>query len=114
MSIPASTVFEDETHLDEMSENAKRATALLKALGHEGRLMILCYLASGEKSVTALEDLLSLRQPAVSQQLARLRADNIISPRRDGKTIYYSISDERARRLMEVIYELFCQEEQHG
>jgi len=110
MSIPNSTVFEDETQLDEMSENAKRATALLKALGHEGRLMILCYLASGEKSVTALEDLLSLRQPAVSQQLARLRADNIISPRRDGKTIYYSISDERARRLMEVIYELFCTE----
>lgn len=110
MSIPSSTVFENEAHLDEMSENAKRATALLKALGHEGRLMILCYLASGEKSVTALEDLLSLRQPAVSQQLARLRADNIISPRRDGKTIYYSISDERARRLMEVIYELYCTE----
>lgn len=110
MSIPSSTAFEDETQLDEMAENAKRATALLKALGHEGRLMILCYLASGEKSVTALEDLLSLRQPAVSQQLARLRADNIISPRRDGKTIYYSISDERARRLMEVVYELFCED----
>ena len=108
MSIPASTVFEDEDHLDEMAENAKQATALLKALSHEGRLMILCYLASGEKSVTALEDLLSLRQPAVSQQLARLRADKIIAPRRDGKTIYYSISDERAKRMMEVVYEMFC------
>ncbi|HUS96679.1 MAG TPA: metalloregulator ArsR/SmtB family transcription factor [Hyphomicrobiaceae bacterium] len=109
MSIPASAVFEDDSHLDEMSENAKLATAFLKALGHEGRLMILCYLASGEKSVTALEDLLSLRQPAVSQQLARLRSDNIISARRDGKTIYYSISDERARRMMELVYEMFCE-----
>jgi DNA-binding transcriptional ArsR family regulator len=108
MSIPSSSIFEDGAHLDEMAENAKRATALLKALGHEGRLMILCYLASGEKSVTALEDLLSLRQPAVSQQLARLRADDIITPRRDGKTIYYSISDERARRMMELVYEMFC------
>jgi DNA-binding transcriptional ArsR family regulator len=108
MPVPASTTFEDEQHLDEMAENAKQATALLKALSHEGRLMILCYLASGEKSVTALEDLLSLRQPAVSQQLARLRADNIIEPRRDGKTIYYSISDERAKRVMELVYEMFC------
>ena len=114
MSIPSSTVFEDEEQLDEMAENAKRATALLKALGHEGRLMILCYLASGEKSVTALEDLLSLRQPAVSQQLARLRADNIITPRRDGKTIYYSISDERARRMMELVYEMFCAEQEQS
>lgn len=110
MSIPASTVFEDDDRVDEMAENAAQATALLKALSHEGRLMILCYLASGEKSVTALEDLLSLRQPAVSQQLARLRADDIITPRRDGKTIYYRISDERARRMMELIYDLFCAE----
>jgi len=111
MSIPASTVFEDSNHLDDMAENAKLATSFLKALGHEGRLMILCYLASGEKSVTALEDLLSLRQPAVSQQLARLRADGIIIARRDGKTIYYTISDERAQRMMELVYEMFCANE---
>ena len=108
MSIPASKIFEDEAHLDEMADNARAATDFLKALSHEGRLMILCYLAGGEKSVTQLEKLLSLRQPAVSQQLARLRADGIISARREGQTIYYSISDERSRRMMDLVYEMFC------
>ena len=56
---------------------------MLKALSHEGRLMILCYLAHGEKSVTELEEILSMRQSAVSQQLARLRADNLIEARRE-------------------------------
>lgn len=112
MPIPSANAFADADNLDEMSENARAATAMLKALGHEGRLMILCYLAHGEKSVTELEDFLSMRQPAVSQQLARLRADNLISARRDGKTIYYSISDERARKLMEVVYDLFCNSEE--
>lgn len=108
MPVPGSTVFADDAHLDAMSDQAKAATAMLKALSHEGRLMILCYLAHGEKSVTELEEILSLRQPAVSQQLARLRADNIIEARRDGKAIYYSIQDERARQIMEVVYDLFC------
>ena len=70
--------------------------------------MILCYLAHGEKSVTELEELLSLRQSAVSQQLSRLRADNLIEARRDGKAIYYSIVDERAQRITELVYDLFC------
>ena len=108
MTLPSSTLFEDDAQLDAMAEKAKLATNMLKALGHEGRLMILCYLAHGEKSVTELEDALSLRQPAVSQQLARLRADNIIEARRDGKAIFYSIKDERARQIMEVVYDLFC------
>lgn len=108
MALPSPDVFEDEEHLDAMAQKAAQATAMLKALSHEGRLMILCYLAHGEKSVTELEELLSLRQPAVSQQLARLRADEIIDARRDGKTIFYSIRDERAREIMTVIYDLFC------
>jgi DNA-binding transcriptional ArsR family regulator len=91
-----------------MGEKARAATAMLKALSHEGRLMILCYLAHGEKSVTELEGILSMRQSAVSQQLARLRADNLIEARRDGKTIFYSIKDERAHQIMELVYELFC------
>ena len=70
--------------------------------------MILCYLAHGEKSVTELEEILSMRQSAVSQQLARLRADHLIEARRDGKTIYYSITDTRAHQIMELVYELFC------
>ena len=91
-----------------MSESARDATAMLKALSHEGRLMILCYLAHGPKSVTELEEILSMRQSAVSQQLARLRADNLIEARRDGKTIFYSIKDARAHRIMELVYDLFC------
>jgi len=93
-----------------MAERAKEATAMLKALGHEGRLMILCYLSQGEKTVTELEEILSMRQPAVSQQLARLRADDLIRARREGKAIYYSIQDDRARKIMEVVYDLFCGE----
>ena len=92
----------------EMSSNAQAAAAYLKTLAHEGRLMILCHLVTGEKSVTELEDLLSARQAAVSQQLARLRLEGLVSPRRDGKTIYYSLSDDRPKRILEVIYELYC------
>ena len=91
-----------------MAERAAEAAAFLKTLAHEGRLMILCYLAHGEKSVTELEDILSIRQSAVSQQLARLRADNLIEARRQGKTIFYSIKDERAHQIMALVYELFC------
>jgi ArsR family transcriptional regulator len=108
LPLPAQTIFENDAHLDAMSDKARAATAMLKALSHEGRLMILCYLSHGEKSVTELEEVLSMRQSAVSQQLARLRADNLIVARRDGKTIYYSIADERAHRIMEVVYDLFC------
>ena len=70
--------------LDRMVDNAKRASEFLKALAHESRLIILCILAQGEKSVSELEQELKLRQPTVSQQLARLRADGLVSTRRDG------------------------------
>ncbi len=93
---------------DSMAPQAEAAAALLKALSHEGRLMALCHLSSGEKSVTELEDLLGARQAAVSQQLARLRADGLVATRRDGKAVYYSISDDRAAKVMELIYDLFC------
>ena len=92
----------------EMMERATEAAALLKALGHEGRLMILCHLSEGEKSVTELENRLGLRQAAVSQQLARLRAEGLVACRRDGKTIYYSIADARVAQLIVTLYGLFC------
>ena len=94
--------------LDRMVGNAKRASEFLKALAHENRLMILCILAEGEKSVSELEDFLTLRQPTVSQQLARLRADGLVSTRRDGKTIYYSLASEEARTVIGAIYDVFC------
>ena len=94
--------------MDKMASNAVRAANFLKAISHEGRLMILCYLASGEKSVTDLEELLSARQAAVSQQLSRLRMEGLVTPRRAGKVIYYSLTDKRSTQIMEVVYDLFC------
>lgn len=97
--------------MEKMMKNAQRASNFLKAISHEGRLMILCHLASGEKSVTELEDLLSARQAAVSQQLTRLRLEGLVTPRREGKAIYYSLTDDRPRQIMEVVYDLFCKED---
>jgi len=94
--------------LERMTGNAKRASAFLKALAHESRLIILCILAEGEKSVSELEEILELRQPTVSQQLARLRTDRLVSTRRDGKTVYYSLASEEARTIIAAIYEVFC------
>lgn len=97
-----------EEKLDQMADSAREAGDFLKVLAHEARLMILCYLVDGEKSVRELEDLLSLRQPTVSQQLARLRLEGLVDTRRDGKTIYYNLNSDRARKIIEVIYDLFC------
>lgn len=97
-----------EDDFESMTESARNATGLLKALAHEGRLMILCFLATGEKSVSELEQLLQSRQAAVSQQLTRLRLEGLVDYRRDGKAVYYHISDERASRVLELLYEMFC------
>ena len=97
--------------IEKMTRNAQEASNFLKAISHEGRLMILCHLASGEKTVTELEELLSARQSAVSQQLSRLRLEGIVKPRRDGKVIYYSLTDHRTTQIMEVVYDLFCRQD---
>ncbi len=94
--------------VSEMERQASLAAAFLKALSHEGRLMILCHLSSGEKSVTELENLLECRQAAVSQQLARLRQEGLVSCRRDGKVIYYAIHDPKAERMIALVYDMFC------
>ncbi len=91
-----------------MAANARQATSYLKTLAHEGRLMILCHLSSGEKSVGELEQLLSIRQAAVSQQLARLREEGLVATRRDGKTIYYKLQDPRTVKVVGLLHELFC------
>lgn len=93
-----------------MVKQAEAAASFLKALSHEGRLMILCHLTTGEKSVTELENLLESRQAAVSQQLARLRLEGLVSCRRDGKAIYYSIADDRVRLMIDLVYEMFCKQ----
>ena len=100
-----------EPELDQIMDNATTASSFLKAISHEGRLMILCHLVSGEKSVSELEALLSTRQAAVSQQLSRLRLEGLVTPRRDGKTIYYRLADDRPRKMLELVYELFCKDD---
>ena len=108
MVLPVISQDISQKEIDDMMDNAMTASRFLKAISHEGRLMTLCYLASGEKSVTELENLLSSRQAAVSQQLARLRTEGLVEARRDGKTIYYRLADKRATRILDVVYDIFC------
>jgi ArsR family transcriptional regulator len=110
MALPVFSSDVTDDDMDKMLANATQACNFLKAISHEGRLMILCHLVTGEKSVTELEELLSARQAAVSQQLSRLRLEGLVTPRRDGKTIYYSLTDERPRQILETVYELFCKD----
>ncbi|MGX0974307.1 DNA-binding transcriptional ArsR family regulator [Roseovarius sp. MBR-51] len=101
-------VFEES--VDAMLTLAHTVAEFLKAISHEGRPMILCHLATGEKTVTELEELLSARQAAVSKQLSRLRLEGLVTPRREGKAIFYRLTDRRAIRMLEVVYDLFCKQ----
>ena len=112
MALPALHADLSEEDLDAIVDKATTASAFLKAISHEGRLMILCHLVSGEKSVTELEELLSARQAAVSQQLSRLRLEGLVVPRRDGKAIYYRLADDRPRKMLECVYDLFCRDDE--
>ncbi|MEK9969310.1 MAG: metalloregulator ArsR/SmtB family transcription factor [Ferrovibrio sp.] len=94
--------------LEELMANARSASDFLKALSHESRLLLLCLLAERDRSVGELEEILSMRQSAVSQQLARLRYDDLVTTRRDGKTVYYSLANDDVRRVISVIYDIYC------
>ncbi len=111
MALPQIDDTTSEAEIEEVAAKAQEAATFLKAISHEGRLMILCHLVSGEKSVTELEQLLSARQAAVSQQLSRLRLEGLVVPRREGKAIYYSLADDRPRRIIELVYDMFCRDE---
>lgn len=84
------------------------ASTLLKAMGHDGRLTILCHLRTGPKSVMELENLLSARQAIVSQQLARLRLEGLVSARREGQAIFYSLLDPKVGEMIEVMARLYA------
>ena len=88
----------------EMQQNAQSAAAFLKTLAHEGRLMILCHLGNGERSVGELEALLDMRQAAVSQMLARLRDEGLVATRRDGKAVYYSLANDQVSVVIALLY----------
>ncbi len=98
----------DKVEFDVLMQQARKASELLKALSHESRLLILCLLAEGEKSVSELEEIMDMPQAAVSQQLARLRFDRLVTTRREGRMIYYTIADEEVSSVIETLYGLFC------
>jgi DNA-binding transcriptional ArsR family regulator len=94
--------------LEQMAKSAGRASSLMKTLGHKDRLMILCQLADGEKSVGEIADLLEISQSPLSQHLSRMRKEGLVDTRREAQTIYYSLESGEASRIVEVLYELYC------
>jgi DNA-binding transcriptional ArsR family regulator len=98
----------DAETLEMMKDNAGKAAQLMKALGNESRLLILCYLDGKELSVTALNNCLDLSQSALSQHLAVLRKDGLVKTRRESQTIYYSLQGDTAKRIIHTLHEMFC------
>lgn len=93
---------------EEMAGHAEEAAEVLKSIANPNRLMILCSLAESEMTVGAINDRVPLSQSALSQHLARLRAENIVTSRKEGQTVHYRISDPRIVELMSRLYELYC------
>ncbi|AUG52374.1 ArsR/SmtB family transcription factor [Thalassospira marina] len=94
--------------IKELEQQAERASGLLKAMSNQSRLMILCQLHNGERSVGELERIIGLSQSALSQHLARLRRDQLVKTRREAQTIYYSLHGDEAIRVIKTLYELYC------
>ena len=94
--------------LRHMEAAAERVSELMKLLANKHRLLVLCQLAEGEKSVGELARLLGLREPAMSQQLSVLRREGLVRPRRQAQTIYYALARDDVRRLMEFLYVTYC------
>lgn len=95
-------------NMAQMHDAAAEAAGLLKAMANPDRLLILCHLADGEKNVGALQDLLGLRQPAISQQLSRLRFEKLVESHRSGKTISYRLCSAEVAQVIGLLYELYC------
>ncbi len=98
--------------MDDLHEKAGKVADFLKGLGSPHRLMVLCELAKGERSVTELMEATGLAQTSMSQHLTKLKKENIVSFRRDHRTLYYSISHEAAQDIMQVLYKHFCNEKE--
>ena len=94
--------------MQHMQLAAREASQLLRVLSNENRLLLLCQLSQGEKSVGELETLLGIRQPTLSQQLGVLRDEGLVSTRREGKNIYYRIDSPQALAVLNVLYLQFC------
>ncbi len=95
--------------LRKLARQAGAAAQLLKLLGNEKRLLVLCFLAArGEMTVGELADVVKLSQSALSQHLARLRADGVVAFRRTSQTLHYRVADKRALRIIQVLKEIYC------
>ncbi|GAA5171525.1 metalloregulator ArsR/SmtB family transcription factor [Viridibacterium curvum] len=94
--------------IDQMRSAADQATSVLRALANADRLLLLCQLSQGEKAVSELEELLDIHQPTLSQQLGVLRNEGLVSTRRDGKRIFYSVADPKVLQLLGTLYQLYC------
>ena len=94
--------------LERFQQSAAQASALLKALSNENRLMILCQLGEGELQVAELQARVGLSQSALSQHLARLRDDGLVAARREGVAVFYRIADPAALKVIAVLAEIFC------
>ncbi|ACT47719.1 ArsR/SmtB family transcription factor [Methylotenera mobilis] len=97
-----------EVNFEKLRTSAEVATNLLKVMANSDRLMLLCQLSQGEKSVGELEAILGIKQPTLSQQLTVLRKAELVSTRREGKSIYYTISNTSALAIMHVLYQEIC------
>lgn len=107
--MPAGTGADEAAALKELTKQAGDAAQLLKLLGNEKRLLILCFLAArGEMTVGELVDVVQLSQSALSQHLGKLRADGLVAFRRTSQTLHYRVADKRALRVLQVLKEIFC------
>jgi DNA-binding transcriptional ArsR family regulator len=100
--------------ITDMERAAEKASGLLRSLGNGTRLMILCHLVQGERSVGALQAVLGIEQSPLSQHLARLRKDGLVATRREAQTIYYRIASDEATRLIETLYGMYCGSDSGG
>jgi len=98
----------DSKAMKAMSRKAEDAAQLLRSLSHAGRLKVLCELSSGERNVGELVNTSGLSQSALSQHLARLREEGVVTTRREAQTIYYSVADPKVLKLVRLLYELYC------
>ncbi|MCF6302612.1 MAG: metalloregulator ArsR/SmtB family transcription factor [Devosiaceae bacterium] len=111
LDLPEKTAEVDANNMDinALEEKASDIAVLLKAMGNERRLVILCQLvAQGEMSVGAMVEKIGLGQSALSQHLAKMRDEGIVATRRDGQTIYYRVTDGRVEELMVILHRLYC------
>ncbi len=95
-------------HVKDMEAVAEHVSELMKSLSHKHRLLTLCQLVDGEKAVSELAAALELSQPAMSQQLALLRRDGLVTTRREGQTVYYALPEGEVKKLLRFLYKTYC------